>query len=352
MATLSLCMIVKNEELTLSRCLNSITNVVDEIIIVDTGSSDNTKAIAKQYTNKVYDFIWCNDFSRARNYAFSLATSDYLMWLDADDVVPKSTQNKIRELKKNLNADVYMFKYDIGFINNKPSLSYFRERIIKNCPNAIWQGAVHECIAPFGIVEKIHNSIQHKKERHWNSCRNINIYENILKSRELNPRELYYYGRELFDHCRYLEAIVKFREFVTRGDGWIENNIDALYLSAICYKKINQNNNAIDCLFKTFEYDIPRANVCCQIGDIFMENKKYEEAIYWYKVATKLKDITHKGGFVERKYYNYYPFLQLCCCYFYLNNIDKAIYYNEKAGKIEKNSKIVANNRLFFKKNR
>lgn len=70
MITISLCMIVKNEEKVLARCLDSIADLMDEIIIVDTGSSDNTKEIAKKYTDKIYDFAWIDDFSAARNYSF------------------------------------------------------------------------------------------------------------------------------------------------------------------------------------------------------------------------------------------------------------------------------------------
>lgn len=87
MSTISLCMIVKNEQDVLSRCLLSAADLVDEIIIVDTGSTDATKEVAKNFTDKIYDFIWCDDFSKARNFSFSKATCDYVMWLDADDVI-------------------------------------------------------------------------------------------------------------------------------------------------------------------------------------------------------------------------------------------------------------------------
>ena len=91
MATVSLCMIVRNEEDVLGRCLESVKDIVDEIIIVDTGSTDKTKEIAGRFTNAVYDFPWIDDFSAARNFSFSKATMDYQMWLDADDVIEKRT---------------------------------------------------------------------------------------------------------------------------------------------------------------------------------------------------------------------------------------------------------------------
>ena len=78
MITISLCMIVKNEERILARCLDSVKDLVDEIIIVDTGSADATKRIAAEYTDKIYDFTWIDDFSAARNFAFSKATGDYI----------------------------------------------------------------------------------------------------------------------------------------------------------------------------------------------------------------------------------------------------------------------------------
>ena len=82
--TVSLCMIVKNEEKILARCLDSIGDLADEIIIVDTGSRDRTKEIAARYTDKIYDFQWIRDFAAARNFAFSKAACDYIYSADAD----------------------------------------------------------------------------------------------------------------------------------------------------------------------------------------------------------------------------------------------------------------------------
>ena len=83
--SVSLCMIVKNEADCLSRCLESMKGLVDEIIIVDTGSTDNTVEIAKQYGAVIKTYQWNNDFSQARNYSLSLATKEWILVLDADE---------------------------------------------------------------------------------------------------------------------------------------------------------------------------------------------------------------------------------------------------------------------------
>ena len=80
-------MIVKNEEDVLIRCLESVKDIFDEIVIVDTGSTDNTKKHALQYTPFLYDFKWIDNFSAARDFSFSKCTKSFIFWLDADDVI-------------------------------------------------------------------------------------------------------------------------------------------------------------------------------------------------------------------------------------------------------------------------
>src|SRR3989344_859109 len=98
--TITLCMITKNEEKSLADCLNSAKDVIDEIIIVDTGSTDKTKEIAKKFcdmrtrsqlTAKIYDFKWIDDFSAARNESLKYATKDWILVLDADELIDKES---------------------------------------------------------------------------------------------------------------------------------------------------------------------------------------------------------------------------------------------------------------------
>lgn len=101
MISISLCMIVKNEEAVIGRCLDSVQEIADEINIVDTGSVDKTKDIAARYTDRIFDFKWIDDFAAARNFSFQQATSDYILWLDADDVFTKKDQEPVIGFKKN-----------------------------------------------------------------------------------------------------------------------------------------------------------------------------------------------------------------------------------------------------------
>ena len=120
------------KEDVLGRCLASVQGIVDEIVVVDTGSKDRTKEIAAQYTPLVYDFLWIDDFAAARNFSFSKGTQDYLMWLDADDIILEGDREKLIQIKKELpgGIDVVMMKYNVSFDEHgSPTLSYYRERL-------------------------------------------------------------------------------------------------------------------------------------------------------------------------------------------------------------------------------
>ena len=126
MAGISLCMIVKNEEKVLGRCLESAKRLADEIVIVDTGSEDRTREIARQYTSRVYEIPWRDDFSQARNFSFSKAEREYCMWLDADDVISEENLERMLEYKEQMDGteDVVMVKYAVGFGGGRPPIPH------------------------------------------------------------------------------------------------------------------------------------------------------------------------------------------------------------------------------------
>lgn len=352
MAEISLCMIVKNEEDVLARCLESVEGLVDEIIIVDTGSTDRTREIARRFTDRVYDFVWTENFAEARNYAFSLAEKPYCMWLDADDVILEADREVFKKLKEGLESDVcvVMAKYNVGFDEKgNVTFSYYRERIIKNNIGLRWEGAVHEAITPAGRVIHSEFAVTHRKTQPSDPDRNLRIYEKQLeRGEELEPRAQFYYGRELYYHERYPEAVRVFEKFLDEDRGWIENNIDACCHCAWCYEKMSEPEKAFQSLLRSFRYDRPRAELCCELGRWFFERENMSLAAYWYSLALTCKRDDSRGGFVLPDCYGYLPCIQLCVCYSRLGDMERAEQMNELAAFFKPDSAAVAYNREFF----
>lgn len=355
MITLSLCMIVKNEADVLERCLACMKGIADEIIIVDTGSTDDTKEIALNFTPKVYDFEWCDDFSAARNYSFSKATMEYAMWLDADDIIDEKNRELLLELKSTLSplADMVYLRYDVAFDEeNNPTLSYYRERIFRRELNYRWIGEIHEVIPQRGLAEYREISIQHRKLHPTEQGRNLRIFERMIQEgKTLSPRHKFYYSRELMYNGKLHDAARKFNEFLDEGQGWIENNISACKDLAYCQAALGDNVASLNSLLRSFTYDAPRAELCCDIGEHFFNLAQYQTAAYWYEAAAERTPNEKNGGFCLMDCYGYIPYMQLCVCYDRLGDRKKAIAYNDKAGELKPNDSSYLHNREYFRQN-
>lgn len=350
--TLGLSMIVKNESETLPRALDGIIGVVDEIVIVDTGSTDNTMEIARRYTDKVYSFDWINDFSAARNYALSKLTTDYWIWLDGDDVVPQDTAAAIKRImRKNTSADIIMLPYVAAVDENgKPTFSYYRERIIKNLPRYAWQGAVHEAVELNGNVITLNKPIIHAKPTdRINGTRNLDIYEGLIASgRELTPRERYYYGRELFYNGRTEGAARELSRFIDNDGGFAANKADACLLLCDCFCRLNDKQAAMQAALYRFAFTPPDGEGCCKIGALFFERGDYKSAAKWYGLALKAKPDMKSGAFVQADYYGIIPLIWLTVCYDRLGETKKAYGYHRRAKKLRPTDKSVIANDAYF----
>ena len=352
MATISLCIIVKNEEMHLARCLDSVAELVDEIIIVDTGSTDRTVEIASRYSQHVYSSPWKDDFSDARNHSFSHASMDYCMWMDADDILEEAQKDKFLQLKQSLSpeTDIVMMKYHTSFDEaGRPSFTYYRERWIRNSSEYRWIGAVHEVIPPQGKVLYSDIAISHKKIGVRDPDRNLKIYQKMIADKKpLEARQQYYYGRELYYHKQYKEAVFVLEQFLLSAEGWIENKIEACSICANCYLQMGQEQQALTALLRSMSYDLPRAELCCEIGKYFLEHGNYHNAIYWYETALHIPKNEYANGFVLPDCYDYVPLLQLCVCYDRLGDRQKAKEYNERAGSCKPYSKAYLYNKRYF----
>lgn len=350
MISISLCMIVKNEEDTLGKCLNSVKDIVDEIIIVDTGSTDKTKEIAADFTNKIYYFKWINDFSAARNFSFSKATKDYIFWLDADDVLLEEDRKKLMHVKQNLNPniDVVMMKYNYSFDDKgNVVLSHYRERLLKREKNFRWSDPIHEFTNFSGNIVNSDIVITHRKT-HGNSRRNLDILENMLvEGKELTPRNMFYLARERFNVCDFDGAIEYFIKHLDSEGGLPADCIVSCIHLAKAYRIKKDLKNMKKALARSFEYDTPRAEVCCLMGYCYQDSGDYKKAIVWFDLATKIEKPNTWGPLLH-EYWDFIPYIEQCVCYYKLGNVDEAIKFNNKAAEYNPNHPSVIQNKKSF----
>lgn len=140
---LSVCMIVKNESFILKQCLESLKKCADEIVVVDTGSQDNTVNIAKEFGAKTILSDWRDDFSYSRNISLKNATGRWILWIDADDIIPEDSAKKINELKKTTPDKVYAFIVKNENPGNTGS-EFYQARMFPNRPDIYFERRIHE----------------------------------------------------------------------------------------------------------------------------------------------------------------------------------------------------------------
>lgn len=351
--TISLCMIVKNEEQTLERCLSSIGDIADEIVIVDTGSTDRTKEIAARFTDRIYDFKWVDDFAAARNFAFRQADKEYILWLDADDILLPGDAAKFRELKQALpwETDAVSMVYNLSFdAHGNVTSSLRRNRLAKREKGFRWIGAVHEYLEVYGKIEYADICITHSRQ-HTQSSRNLHIYENRERSgAEFSTRDLYYYANELFDHSLWERSLAQYERFLQRKDIWVEDAINACGQAGDCLHKLGKPLEAKAMVLKSFAYALPRAENCCRLGYFHVEEGDYAGAAYWYKTAASLEKPGNPQALMRHACWTWLPHIQLCVCYDKLGFHDLAERHNEIAATFLPDDSRIVSNRAYFHK--
>ncbi|MEW5860877.1 MAG: glycosyltransferase family 2 protein, partial [Cyanobacteriota bacterium] len=137
-------MIVKNEEASLPQCLNSVKNVVDEMVVLDTGSTDKTVEIAREFGAKVYHFEWCNDFSAARNESLKYVQGDWVLVLDADEVLkPEIVPQMKQAMMSDRNLVINLIRQEVGASQSPYSLV---SRLFRNHPDVRFSRPYHSLV--------------------------------------------------------------------------------------------------------------------------------------------------------------------------------------------------------------
>ncbi|MBD0382217.1 glycosyltransferase family 2 protein [Paenibacillus sedimenti] len=351
MITISLCMIVKNEEKSIGNCLESVKDIADEIIIVDTGSTDRSIEIAKEYTARIIPFQWIEDFSAARNFSFRHASMDYILWLDADDVLLPEDQGKLYGLKKTLNSsfDAVSMIYHYAFDDfGNVSLSFRRNRLVRRDKRFQWNDAVHEYLDVYGNVLDSDVTVTHRR---INSSmgRNLAIYEKRMdKGETFSPRDLYYYANELRDNHFYEKAVQYYGMFLNCDQAWVEDKITACDKMADCYYQLGDQEKEKEAIYKSFSYDSPRAEFCCRLGFHFLNKRQFKTAAYWYRSAIQLERPIDGYRFCNESCWTWLPHIQLCICYFHLGDYEKSNSHNEIARTYRPADENIINNKALL----
>ncbi|HHO74924.1 MAG TPA: tetratricopeptide repeat protein [Deltaproteobacteria bacterium] len=254
--TLGVIMIVKDEESRLGNILSDIKDLVDEIVVVDTGSSDRTVSIAMEHGAKIGHFTWCNDFSAARNASIALANSDYLLWLDADDRLDPDQAGKLKDLKRHLRPArdrAYLLKV-LNTTREDGDRICVQLRIFPNREELGFKNRIHEQIAPSieraGILMEStdilvrHTGYHEKTDIRDKYRRNLSILLEDLSAGNISSSQHFfiastYFGLGEFERC--LEHITAAR---TLGDSlsWLQNSYT---LASECFLHLDRIEDAL-----------------------------------------------------------------------------------------------------------
>ncbi len=269
-STISVCMIVKNEEHMLEKCLDSIKDIADQIVIVDTGSQDNTINIAKKYNTDIFHFQWTNNFSNARNESIKHATGDWILWLDADERLTNNSKNLLYSIVNKKIKYPTIYKVNIRNIQNKKNNFYISDahRLFTNHKGIIFSGRIHEQVSP--SLKKI-NGIERNCDIeiiHYG----YNLDEDSARKKNARNRNL-------------LETMV--HEKPNYGYGY--------YTLGQNYGLTEENDKALKCYRKAFDLNQfnseMTASLLATMSEVLFKLNKLEEAELNLKKSIKIEPI-------------------------------------------------------------
>ena len=333
MVKISLCMIVKNEELCLGRCLDSLKGIVDEMIVVDTGSTDRTVEIAKEKGAEVYHFEWTGDFSEARNYSFSLARGDYIYAADADEELDEENRQRFLKLKEDigdLDVDIVQMYYcnQLSFRTVYNYDKELRPKLFKRVRNFVWVDPIHEQVSIDPVVCDSDVEIIHRpRENH--AGRDLASFRHAIdKGRRLSRRLFGMYSRELFLGGTDNDFILA-KEYFSKEV--LDNNrsLDEIKEASCVLAHIAVMEKDAEALLKYSLKDAATemsSEMCYELGDYYYGKCDYDEAIVWYYNAAY-----ECSSILDLRRSREMPRIALAKCYHALGNEEQATDYEREA---------------------
>ncbi len=277
---ISAVLIVKNEKDHIKDVLTSLVGV-DEIIVVDTGSQDDTVELARAAGAQVFtDYSWNDDFAAARNHALAKCTGDWVISIDADEVLEDGGIAKIRALLENARPDQLHFSVEMTakHVGNKHNLP----RIIRNDGQVRWVGAAHETLFPVqrnltDVVITYGSSTAHQLD----PDRMLRILAKVVASPEGTPRDLYYYAREYYYRQDYVNAMRLWEEYVSIAT-WLPEKTDALLYIARCAFYTGQGDKARETCLEAITHNPDFKEALLFMAELHHEPWKHK----WEKLAS------------------------------------------------------------------
>lgn len=355
---MSACLIVKNEEDMLRKCLQSLQGGVDEIVVVDTGSTDATKEIAKEFTDKVYDFEWISDFATARNFAASKASGEWILTIDADECVDeenlKVAIEEIQLQKDRYDAYVVNIMSFVGEHGERTTVNKMG-RIYKNDGTIYFKGALHEQIvavegkpniAQSCLVLYHYGYLSHIVEKQNKKDRNLKIVTKNLRSKKNDGFSLFNYGQELRRQGKTKQALNKFVEAYkckkSVDEGWIRT---CLYFIIESLVELKRFEDALKIIKDTETLWPESPDFICWKGDIYYLQNRYEDAkIVFETIVTNQEKYNDVAYQFDRK--TFIPHERLGRIYEIEKNDERALQHyiealNENASSINVIMKVI-----------
>lgn len=325
---------MKNEESNIPQLIKSVEGCFDEIIFTDTGSTDKSVEIAQSLGIRVEHFKWCDDFAAARNYSFSHAKTDFVMWLDLDDVLvnPEGFKN-FRDDAMGL-GDYWIANYHYTSDKiGKPLCTFARERVFRVSKGSIWKYFVHEGVMPIQPIQMQFSPVWAVKHMRTDAdmakdkARNLQIFERHGK--DLDARMTYYYGKELFEQGKPVDAIIQLGKSLSKeNDLQLHDRILAMQYLCYAYIQTNQLEQAIGIANTGLMLAPNRAEFYSLMGDCYIRQNRMIDAIPNYAAA---KSCVMQGGpgfgsalFHTEDAYTTVPRVNLSKIYAQMGDLDKA----------------------------
>lgn len=329
---LSLCIIVgPGEAFELKRCLESVKGeLCDEILVTVTSDDAEVRAVAEEYADKVSYFKWCHDFGKARNYNFSQASGKYILWLDADDVVPPEDYKGLLEIKKDLHKyDMVLIDYIYAHDNNgKPIVVLPRERIVRNCDYIAWHDPIHEYLS-MDKCKTMHRlegvGIHHHRTKPFNPDRNLSLLKIEYEKPDPSARICFYYGKELFDTGKTQEGIEVLEALLDKGEGYRDNLAVAAIKVARHYYSLAEFDKAKTFAMKGIGFSPKYAENYVVLGDVSLRAKDFDTALKYYQDALGKKMDAGMSQLLE--FYTFLPAANIALVHLQLKDYRKSLEY-------------------------